>query len=102
MTALTNPRTTTVDASAVLATGELRYSSVWEDHLLLEQGLNPRGDDDLLVVASAGDNVLNLLLREPRRITAIDINPAQTALLELKVAAISMLDHAELDRKSVV
>lgn len=98
MTAFTTPRATPTDATAVLAAGELRYSTVWEDHLLLEQGLNPRADDDLLVVASAGDNVLNLLLCEPRRIVAIDINPAQTALLELKVVAISMLDHAEFTR----
>ncbi|MGH2897189.1 MAG: DUF3419 family protein, partial [Solirubrobacteraceae bacterium] len=55
-------------AGAVLAGGTLRYSTVWEDHLLLERGLEPRSGDDLLVIASAGDNVLNLLLHEPRRI----------------------------------
>lgn len=81
------------DAASVLATGELRYSMVWEDHLLLERGLAPRKGDDLLVIASAGDNVLNLLLREPRRIVAIDVNPAQLALVELKLAAISVLQH---------
>jgi S-adenosylmethionine-diacylglycerol 3-amino-3-carboxypropyl transferase len=84
------------DVVAVLATGELRYSTVWEDHQLLEHGLDPRPGSDLLVIAGAGDNVLNLLLREPRRIIAIDVNPAQTALVELQVSAISSLDHAEL------
>jgi S-adenosylmethionine-diacylglycerol 3-amino-3-carboxypropyl transferase len=82
-------------AAAVLARGELRYSTVWEDHLLLEQGLDPHPGDDLLLIAGAGDNVLNLLLRNPRRIVAIDVNPAQTALVELQVAAISTLEHAE-------
>lgn len=81
------------DATAVLAGGELRYSTVWEDHLLLERGLAPRYGDDLLMIAGAGDNVLNLLLREPRRIVAIDVNPAQTALVELKLAALSVLEH---------
>jgi S-adenosylmethionine-diacylglycerol 3-amino-3-carboxypropyl transferase len=84
------------DALAVLASGELRYSTVWEDHRLLELGLDPRPGDDLLVIASAGDNVLNLLLRQPRRIVAIDVNPAQIALAELQVAAISLLDHADV------
>jgi S-adenosylmethionine-diacylglycerol 3-amino-3-carboxypropyl transferase len=45
------------------------------------------------MIASAGCNVLNLLLHEPRRIVAIDLNPSQTALLELKIAAIQGLDH---------
>lgn len=98
MTAITRPQATFAEAAAVLAAGELRYSTVWEDHLLLEQGLDPRAGDDMLVIASAGDNVLNLVLREPRRIVAIDINPAQSALLELEVAAIATLDHAAFTR----
>ena len=89
--ARTAPRT--MDAAIVLAGGELRYSTVWEDHLLLERGLAPRFGDDLLMIAGAGDNVLNLLLREPRRIVGIDVNPAQTALVELKLAALSVLEH---------
>ena len=80
-------------AAQVLA-GELRYSRVWEDHLLLEQGLAVTPKDEVLMIASAGCNVLNLLLHEPRRIVAIDLNPAQTALVELKIAAIRTLDHA--------
>jgi S-adenosylmethionine:diacylglycerol 3-amino-3-carboxypropyl transferase len=90
-----DPRTAaqTLDVTSVLAAGELRYSTVWEDHLLLERGLEPKSDDDLLVIASAGDNVLNLLLLEPRRIVAIDVNPGQLALVELKLAALSVLDH---------
>jgi len=85
--------TQALDVASVLAAGELRYSTVWEDHLLLERGLEPQSDDDLLVIASAGDNVLNLLLLEPRRIVAVDVNPGQLALVELKLAALSVLDH---------
>jgi S-adenosylmethionine-diacylglycerol 3-amino-3-carboxypropyl transferase len=76
--------------------GELRYSRVWEDHLLLERGLAIGPEDELLVIASAGCNVLNLLLQAPRRIVAIDFNPAQTALVQLKLAAFRALDHHEL------
>jgi S-adenosylmethionine-diacylglycerol 3-amino-3-carboxypropyl transferase len=82
------------DAAADVLAGELRYSRVWEDHTLLEQGLGVTPNDDVLMIASAGCNVLNLLLREPRRIVAIDLNPAQTALVELKIAALRTLDHA--------
>jgi S-adenosylmethionine-diacylglycerol 3-amino-3-carboxypropyl transferase len=79
-------------AAQVLA-GELRYSRVWEDHALVEHGLAVKPTDDVLMIASAGCNVLNLLLHEPRRIVAVDLNPSQTALLELKIAAIQRLDH---------
>ncbi|HMQ25972.1 MAG TPA: DUF3419 family protein, partial [Acidimicrobiales bacterium] len=33
------------------------------------------------------------LCQNPRRLISIDSNPAQTALLELKLAAIATLDH---------
>ena len=77
---------------------QVRYSQVWEDHLLLERGLDINPDDDVLSICSAGDNVLALLLLEPRSVTAIDMNPAQTALLELKIAAIRVLDHQDFAR----
>lgn len=73
--------------------GQIRYSAVWEDWRLLQQGLDIQPDDHVLSIASAGDNVLALLLLEPEHITAIDLNDAQTALLELKLAAIKSLDH---------
>jgi S-adenosylmethionine:diacylglycerol 3-amino-3-carboxypropyl transferase len=73
--------------------GELRYSRVWEDHLLLERALSVGPRDELLLVASAGCNVLNLLLHAPRRVVALDFNPAQTALVHLKLAAFVALDH---------
>jgi len=77
-----------------MAQGGIRYSQVWEDHALLEAALAIGPDDDVLSITSAGDNVLALLLCEPRSVTAVDLNPAQQALLELKLAAIRRLDHA--------
>jgi S-adenosylmethionine-diacylglycerol 3-amino-3-carboxypropyl transferase len=74
---------------------KIRYSKVWEDHLLLEEGLNVEKGDDILSICSAGCNVLNLLLLEPNSITAIDLSPAQIALLELKVAAIRQLEYQD-------
>jgi S-adenosylmethionine-diacylglycerol 3-amino-3-carboxypropyl transferase len=45
-----------------------------------------RDQDNLLVITSAGCNVLDYTLTGPRRILAVDANPRQNALLELKFA----------------
>ena len=74
---------------------QIRYSQVWEDHLLLEKGLEIIPEDDILSVASAGCNVLALLLHEPKSITAIDMSPAQIALVQLKLEGIRELSHPE-------
>jgi len=47
----------------------------------------------VFAVTAGGGRVLNLLLERPRSITAVDLNPAQNALLELKIAAMRHLDH---------
>lgn len=72
----------------LLSEATLRYSMVWEDDELLRKGLRIRPTDDVLCICSAGDNVLSLALAGARTVTAVDMNPAQTALLELKLAAI--------------
>lgn len=73
----------------------VRYSQVWEDHAVLERGLHVGPGDDVLSIGSAGCNVLALLLAEPRSIVAIDVSPAQVALIELKLAALERLRHHE-------
>jgi S-adenosylmethionine-diacylglycerol 3-amino-3-carboxypropyl transferase len=47
----------------------------------------------VLAVTASGGRVLSLLLGRPRSIVAVDLNPAQNALLELKIAAMQELDH---------
>jgi S-adenosylmethionine-diacylglycerol 3-amino-3-carboxypropyl transferase len=73
----------------------LRYSQAWEDHRLLGRGLRIGPGDDVLSIAGSGANVLALLLAAPRSIIALDVNRAQLALLELKLAAIERLSHHE-------
>jgi S-adenosylmethionine-diacylglycerol 3-amino-3-carboxypropyl transferase len=72
---------------------QIRYSTVWEDHRLLEAALRVGPGDEVLSIAGAGCNVLALLLQEPESITAVDMSPAQVALLELNLAGIGQLDH---------
>ena len=68
---------------------------VWEDINLLYEGLEIDENDNVLSICSAGDNVLGLLLKEPKSVTSIDLNPTQSAILELKLAAIKTIDHNE-------
>lgn len=59
------------------------------DRLALELG----PDDSVLVITSAGCNTLDYALTGPRVVYAVDANPRQTALLELKLAGIRRLQH---------
>jgi S-adenosylmethionine-diacylglycerol 3-amino-3-carboxypropyl transferase len=74
----------------------LRYAQCWEDADILLEGLGIQPGDTCLTVASAGDNTLSLLTRDPARVIAVDLSPAQLAALELRVAAYRELSHAEL------
>ncbi len=84
------------EIAQVMSLDRIRYSRVWEDHALLEEALAIDGSDDVLSICSAGDNALALLLAGARSVTAIDMNPAQTALLGLKLEAIRRLEHSEI------
>lgn len=71
----------------------IRYSLVWEGATTLYNGLNIRKSDHLLMITSAGCNVLNVLLKKPTTLTAIDLNPEQNRLLLLKKHIIENHDH---------
>ena len=76
----------------------LVYNTCWEDPAVDRQALELRHDDTQLVITSAGCNVLDYALTGPRRIHAVDANPRQNALLELKLAGIRALDHGDFFR----
>ena len=71
-----------------VALDQIRYSLVWEGHQALNTSLNLTANDHALVITSAGCNVLNILLAEPGRVTAVDVNPFQNRLLQLKTQII--------------
>ena len=79
----------------VLENATLRYAQVWEDYDLLFKGLALEPSDHVLSIASAGDNALALLSEGVESVTAIDLNPAQVALCELKKSGIEHLSRAE-------
>lgn len=71
----------------------LIYNTCWEDPGVDRKALALGADDTMLVISSAGCNALDYALLAPQRIFAVDANPRQTALLELKIAGIRHLNH---------
>lgn len=53
----------------------LVYNACWEDPAVDRLALNIHGDDTMLVITSAGCNILDYALTGPRRIHAVDANP---------------------------
>jgi len=72
------------------------YAQCWEDADVLVEALGVRAGGTYASVASAGDNSLALLTADPGRVIAFDVNPAQLACVELRIAAYTSLDDEQL------
>ncbi|KAL8712007.1 MAG: hypothetical protein Q9220_003703 [cf. Caloplaca sp. 1 TL-2023] len=73
------------------------YSFTWEDPRVDQRLLHINDTDTILCLTSGGDNLLEYLITaNPRRIHAVDLNPNQNHLLELKVAAFQALSYADV------
>ena len=73
----------------------LVYNTCWEDPRLDHQALKLTADDTILVITSAGCNALDYALAGPRQVVAVDMNPRQNALLDLKLAGIRNLQYED-------
>ncbi|TVQ92634.1 MAG: DUF3419 family protein [Chromatiaceae bacterium] len=73
----------------------LVYNTCWEDPAVDRLVLSIAPDDRMLVITSAGCNVLDYALVGPDHIHAVDANPRQNALLELKLAGIRRLQFED-------
>lgn len=71
----------------------LVYNTCWEDPALDREAMQLGPQDTVLMITSAGCNALDYALEGPKAIHAVDANPRQGALLELKIAGIRQLDH---------
>ncbi|MCR9294197.1 MAG: BtaA family protein [bacterium] len=76
----------------------LVYNTCWEDPRLDRQALELGPDDRVLVITSAGCNALDYCLVGPKHVHAVDMNPRQNALLELKMAGIRRLEFEDFFR----
>ncbi len=81
-----------------LSLDQVRYSLVWEDCSLLEKSWTVSPTDRILSIASSGCNCLNLALKNPQEIIAIDMNSFQLDLLQLKIQLISDLEYKDFIR----
>jgi S-adenosylmethionine-diacylglycerol 3-amino-3-carboxypropyl transferase len=75
---------------------KIDFYTCWDDIAPIQQALQINSDDIVFSITSGGCNILNLLLYDPKKIIAVDYNPYQNYLLELKIAAIKNLSHSEL------
>ncbi|MFG0254366.1 MAG: DUF3419 family protein, partial [Rhodopirellula sp. JB053] len=71
----------------------LVYNTCWEDPEIDRRALELTSQDSVALITSAGCNALDYALESPREVHAIDVNPLQNALLELKIGAINTLHH---------
>lgn len=74
---------------------KIHYSQCWEDPRPSLEALEIKPEDDVLSIASGGDNSFALLLSNPRSVTVVDRNPAQLHLAELKMRAMEHLSYDE-------
>jgi S-adenosylmethionine-diacylglycerol 3-amino-3-carboxypropyl transferase len=77
----------------------LLFAQSFEDPEIDRCALQIRPEHTVLCITSGGCNVLSLLLDAPARLIALDMNPTQNAMLQLKMAGIRGLtydDYLEL------
>ncbi|ODV77567.1 S-adenosyl-L-methionine-dependent methyltransferase [Suhomyces tanzawaensis NRRL Y-17324] len=74
------------------------YAFTWEDPREDHKILNFTSEDTVLAITSAGDNILAYasLPNPPKKIHAVDLNPYQGHLLELKLASFKSLNHQQI------
>ncbi|KAJ5866881.1 hypothetical protein N7534_001434 [Penicillium rubens] len=77
---------------------EYIYAFTWEDARADEGLLNLGTEDVVLAITSAGDNILSYATKSPARIHAVDLNPTQNHLLELKIASYVALSYEDFWR----
>lgn len=73
----------------------LRYRITLEDPETIQKALDIKDGDVVLSITSAGCNILNFLMYNPRKIISVDVNKNQNYLLELKISSIKHLNHTE-------
>jgi len=68
----------------------VRYSTVWEDYRCVQHIIQDQKVESILIIASGGENIFNLLALNDASICAFDANPIQIALVEIKMNAMQL------------
>ena len=75
---------------------DILYAQCWEDPQIDREAFNITSEDVVFSIASGGCNVLAFLLDNPQKVIALDMNPQQNFLLDLKISAFKALSYQEL------
>lgn len=82
-------------ASRFIAMNKIDYYTCWEDFQVIQKALKIRSDDVIVSITSGGCNIFNFLLQNPKKVFAVDYNPYQNYLLELKIEAIRNFNYQQ-------
>ena len=74
---------------------DILYAQCWEDPRIDREAFHTTSDDVVFSITSGGCNVLAFLLDNPQKVIALDLNPQQNFLLDLKIAAFKALSYEE-------
>ncbi len=75
---------------------DIVYAQCWEDPGIDREAFHTGPDDTVFSITSGGCNTLAFLLDNPRGVYALDLNPHQNRVLELKMAAIASLPYGDM------
>ena len=75
---------------------DILYAQCWEDPEMDRAAFRIGPGDTLFSITSGGCNTLAFLIDNPRIIYALDMNPHQNYLLDLKMAAFARLPYDEM------
>ena len=72
------------------------YNMSWEDPRPDEEVLQINDSDVVLTLTSGGDNTLDIAIQGAAEVYSVDMNPAQSYLLELKKTCIQHLEYDDV------
>ena len=81
--------------SKLFTMNKIDYYTCWEDFQVIQKALQVESGDVIFSITSGGCNIFNLLVYDPKKIVAVDYNPYQNYLLELKIEAIRTLKYSQ-------
>ncbi len=88
-----------LDHLFAMAFDGLVYPQIWEDPAVDMAAMEIEPHHHIVAIASGGCNIMSYLTASPARITAVDLNLAHLALLELKLKAARHLpSHEDFSR----
>ena len=79
----------------ITLTMPISYSMCWEDPQILSEALKISKQDSILSIVAGGENILSLLLKNPKNVVGIDISKEQIYLTKLKISCIKNLEFEE-------